>query len=171
MRYRTGARNCEGDDCGNQEAGSRQRDRQHRLSGEKLLDQHAEHRCGDELGEDEEPTFPYEPPRGTVAGLAVEDGTRRWQRSGDDVCDPLASEEVAVLCRTVLQYPSANGLGTKLTERFERVDPATGETDFAIDLEPGKYKLRGYFNGEPVGAEERAGAGGGDERRERSRLA
>jgi hypothetical protein len=25
--------------------------------------------------------------------------------------------------------------------------------DFAIDLEPGKYKLRGYFNGEPVGAE------------------
>lgn len=25
--------------------------------------------------------------------------------------------------------------------------------DFAIELEPGKYKLRGYFNGEPVGAE------------------
>ena len=25
--------------------------------------------------------------------------------------------------------------------------------DFAIDLEPGKYKLRGYFNGEPVGSE------------------
>jgi hypothetical protein len=25
--------------------------------------------------------------------------------------------------------------------------------DFAIDLEPGKYKLRGYFNGEPVGTE------------------
>jgi hypothetical protein len=25
--------------------------------------------------------------------------------------------------------------------------------DFAIDLEPGKYKLRGYFNGEPVGKE------------------
>ena len=26
--------------------------------------------------------------------------------------------------------------------------------DFAIDLEPGKYKLRGYFNGEPVGTEQ-----------------
>lgn len=25
--------------------------------------------------------------------------------------------------------------------------------DFAIDLEPGKYKLRGYYNGEPVGTE------------------
>src|SRR5262249_2644605 len=25
--------------------------------------------------------------------------------------------------------------------------------DFQIDLEPGTYKLRGYFNGEPVGAE------------------
>jgi hypothetical protein len=25
--------------------------------------------------------------------------------------------------------------------------------DFSIDLEPGKYKLRGYFNGEPVGTE------------------
>lgn len=25
--------------------------------------------------------------------------------------------------------------------------------DFAIDLEPGKYKLRGYYNGEPVGVE------------------
>jgi hypothetical protein len=25
--------------------------------------------------------------------------------------------------------------------------------DFAIDLEPGKYKLRGYFSGEPVGTE------------------
>ncbi len=25
--------------------------------------------------------------------------------------------------------------------------------DFAIELDPGKYKLRGYFNGEPVGAE------------------
>ncbi len=26
--------------------------------------------------------------------------------------------------------------------------------DFGIDLEPGKYKLRGYFNGEPVGTEQ-----------------
>src|SRR5262249_43254388 len=25
--------------------------------------------------------------------------------------------------------------------------------DFAIDLEPGKYQLRGYYNGEPVGKE------------------
>ena len=25
--------------------------------------------------------------------------------------------------------------------------------EFAIDLEPGDYKLRGYFNGEPVGTE------------------
>jgi len=25
--------------------------------------------------------------------------------------------------------------------------------DFQIDLEPGKYKLRGYFNGEPIGTE------------------
>jgi hypothetical protein len=25
--------------------------------------------------------------------------------------------------------------------------------EFAIDLEPGKYKLRGYHNGEPVGTE------------------
>lgn len=25
--------------------------------------------------------------------------------------------------------------------------------DFAIELDPGKYKLRGYFNGEPVGSE------------------
>jgi hypothetical protein len=29
----------------------------------------------------------------------------------------------------------------------------TGKGEFAIELEPGKYKLRGYFNGEPVGAE------------------
>jgi hypothetical protein len=28
------------------------------------------------------------------------------------------------------------------------------KNDFAIDLEPGKYKLRGYFNGEPVGVEQ-----------------
>jgi len=29
----------------------------------------------------------------------------------------------------------------------------TRKGDFAIDLEPGAYKLRGYFNGEPVGKE------------------
>jgi hypothetical protein len=37
--------------------------------------------------------------------------------------------------------------------RTVKVDYPDRKGDFSIELEPGKYKLRGYFNGEPVGAE------------------
>lgn len=64
-----------------------------------------------DLAEGEEPEFPYEPPRGSVAGFAVADGEPRWLRSGIEVCTELSSDVVLVLCPTVASYPSATEVG------------------------------------------------------------
>lgn len=88
-----------------------------------------------DLATDEVPDFPYVSPAGSVAGFAVDDGAPRWDRDGFRVCGEVSSEDVLVLCEATLTYASETERGTSVVSALERVDPATGQTTFTVELE------------------------------------